>query len=207
VAEAATPRWTEDAILAVENGDERRPSTIEELFNLVSRHLRRVRRLVENDDFSYRALLRRAPREREIQLWTASSLRLISRGLYSLVRENVVDDDKEVDISAVADGVGRVPIEIKVVDKYSTRKLMRCIEDQLLGRYMQPRDVRYGILLAVRSTKTKWKLGHKSGGFLDLKQALRAHASEVGARHDKVIRLETIDLVARPGDRGAATQD
>ena len=91
----------------------------------------------------------------------ASSLKLVSRGQYSVVRENKVDDDKEVDISVLADGVGRIPIEIKALGPYSLNALRACIGDQLYGRYMRPSEVHYGVLLVVRQGDKEWDIDGK----------------------------------------------
>ena len=193
--EAAAVSWSEDDVLRVEAGDEKRPGSVADLFLLVRRHLSRVGELVEKDDFSYRAMFTPDTPEKEIQRWTASSLRLVSRGQYSVVRENEVDDDKEVDISVLADGVGRIPVEIKPLGPYSLNALRACISDQLYGRYMQPSEVKYGVLLVVRQVDKKWDIDGKDGGFQDLVAALRAFANDFGNRHSKVIAVETIDLL------------
>lgn len=193
--EAAPVKWTEDDVLRMERGDEKLPRTLSELFRLVQAHLRHVHRLVANDDFSYRDLfLRKGIKEREIQLWVASCLRERARGLYSVVRENVVDDDKEVDISAFAPGVGHVPIEIKPLGEYSVPALEKVMTQQLLGRYMQPPDQRYGVLLLVRRDKTSWRIGKKTSNLDAVVEHLRAHAAEVGQEHGKEIHVAVIDL-------------
>ena len=200
---AATP-WTETDVVSVERGDERKPSSREDLFRLVSRHLRRVGQLVENDDFSYRSLFTSRTSEPEVQRWTASSLKLVARGLYSVIRESVVDDDKEVDISAVADGIGRIPIEIKPLGPYSLNALTACIRDQLYGRYMQPPDVTHGILLLVRQTSKRWEVGDRTVEFPELVDAVRAFADAFAAERDKVIAVITIDLLKIGTDRSGA---
>jgi hypothetical protein len=141
--EASVTRWTEEDVLRLERDDEKLPRSLDELFELVKAHLLHVHDLVANDDFSYRELFKprgkdkETTKEREIQLWVASCLRQRARGLYSVVRENVLDDDKEVDISAFAAGVGHVPIEIKPLGDYSAAALEDIVERQLLGRYMR----------------------------------------------------------------------
>ncbi|MFZ5895588.1 MAG: hypothetical protein ACOY0T_31310 [Myxococcota bacterium] len=195
VENAAAP-WTESDILAVEGGDDRRPRSLQGVFALVERHLARVAELVENDDFSYRDLFTESTREREIQLWVASTLKLVAGDFYSVVRESTVDDDKEVDIHAFADGLGRVPIEIKPLGPYSFNQLEECIRDQLYGKYMKPEAVRYGFLLAVRHTMKRWEVDDRLVGFRDLIDALQTFAREFGARHDKIIKVVTIDMLA-----------
>ncbi len=167
VEAAATP-WTEADVVTVERGDERRPNSLEELFRLVIRHLSRVGQLVENDNFSYRALFKPETPEKEIQRWAASNLKLVSGGLYSVVREPEVDDQNEVDILALADGIGQVPIEIKPLGPYSLKELDDVhLSGQLYAKYMRPPDVKYGVLLTniVRQTDGKeWKVDRNTAG-------------------------------------------
>lgn len=200
--EASVIRWNEEDVVRLEQNDEKLPRSLEELFELVKAHLLHVHDLIANDDFSYRNLFTRrgdskeAAREREIQLWVASCLRQRARGLYSVVRENVVDDDKEVDISAFAAGIGHVPIEIKPLGPYSATALEKIVENQLLGQYMQPPDRRCGILLLVRRDNRKWRLGGKQVTLPGLVEHLRAHARVLGSRHGKDIFVAVVDLLA-----------
>lgn len=189
------PMWSEEQILRVENGDEKQPTTLTELFALVRTHIRSVGALIENDDFSYRDMFRTDTPETEIQLWFASTLKQRSQPLYSIVRENVVDNKKEVDISAFADGIGYVPIEIKPLGPYSQLALERVIEKQLLGQYMRPVDRPFGILLLVRRDPKTWTInGKRTADLGTLVEALQRYATTVGAKYGKVIRVEAIDL-------------
>jgi hypothetical protein len=119
-----------------------------------------------------------------------------------VVRENVVDDDKEVDISAFAAGVGHIPIEIKPLGDYSAAALEKILERQLLGQYMLPPDRRCGILLLVRRDERKWRLGGKQIALPALVEHLQAHGRALGARHGKDIFVAVIDLLAAPNKGG-----
>ncbi len=194
-AEAAATPWTEGDLVAVERGDERPPRSLDELFALVRSHLVDVARVVETDDFSYRDLFPTDTDERRIQLWAASTLRQRSRGLYEVVRENVVDDDKEVDITAAAAGVGQVPIEIKPAARgYSASDLESTIEDQLIGRYMTQHDRTMGILLLVRHRPKRWRIDGTMRDFSYLAEHLRKHGRAIGSAHGKTIAVATIDI-------------
>jgi hypothetical protein len=163
-----------------------------------------VHRLLANDDFSYRGVFSSKTKEREIQLWVASCLRQRARGLYAVVRENVLDDDKEVDISAFAPGVGHLPIEIKPLGEYSVAMLEGVLENQLLGQYMQPPDRRCGILLLVRRDDRRWRLNRRQVGIDVVVAHLRSLASNLGIRHGKEIHVAAIDLL--PPQREPADQ-
>jgi hypothetical protein len=197
-AEAARASWTEEDVFRVEQQDEKIPRSLQELLNLVRSHLLEVARLIMNDDFSYRGIFSEDTAEREIQLWVASCLRERARGLYSVVRENVVDDDKEVDISAFAPGVGSIPIEIKPLGSYSATQLVKVLREQLLGRYMQPPDRRYGILLLVRRDKLAWEIDGRRSDLGGLLTYLRRKVEILHRDTDKAIHLESIDLLFSP---------
>jgi len=196
-ADAAASKWTEEDVLRFERGDEKQPRSLEELFVLVARHLRHVGKLIENDDFSYRDLFSKDTAEREIQQWTASCLRERARGLYSIERENVVANDKEVDITAFAPGIGHVPIEIKPLGAYSPLKLVRVVRDQLLGQYMLPPDRKLGILLLVRRDRKKWTIdGKQTDDFGTLQTWLQMRATEIASAMSKTVRVVVIDLLS-----------
>lgn len=196
--EELTPTWTEDDILRIERMDEKLPRTLAELFALVQSHLQHVGSLIANADFSYRGLFSKETKEREIQLWVASCLHERARGLYSVVRENVVDDDKEVDISAFAPGVGQIPIEIKPLGPYSIAKLEDVMRKQLLGQYMLPPERRFGILLLVRRDKTNWHTEGKRLPLRSVETRLQKHANGLGLQFGKEIKVAVIDLLASP---------
>jgi hypothetical protein len=199
-ANANVAVWTESDVLGCEHGDEKKPASLHELFELVRRHLQYVGRLVENDQFSYRGLFSDDTLEREIQLWVASCLRERARGLYGVEREPVVDHNKEVDISALAPGVGTVPIEIKPVrvnGGYSLQELIGTITNQLLERYMRTEDRKYGILLVVCQSGSKsWTIDGEPATFEVLVDRLRVAALEIGQRAGKVICVETINVAS-----------
>jgi len=197
--EAVARPWSEEEVLLIERADERPPKTLDDLFALVRSHIVHIDRLITKDDFSYRDVFSEDTAEREIQLWAASNLRERARGLYSVVRENVVDEDKEVDISALAAGVGQVPIEIKPLGPYSLPALKDVIVEQLLGQYMQPNDRRCGMLLLVRRERERWQLQERWLALDELVLRLQEFATGVGRRHGKTIVVEAIDLLKQSG--------
>lgn len=190
--QVATP-WNEAGVVAVEQGDVQLPRSLDDLYRLVLRHLDRVKDLVENDDCSYRNLFLRSTKEREIQRWVASSLKLVSRGLYTVTREPEVDDDKKPDILISAAGIARIPIELKPLGPYSFNRLKVCIDEQLCGQYMRPDEVKYGLLLLVRYKNKTWDIDGERGDLGALVTALEGYARSVGSARNKVIRVVAID--------------
>jgi hypothetical protein len=193
--ELATP-WTEADILAVERGDERPPRTNGDLFALLQRHLARVAALLENDDFSYAVLFGETLSEKVIQCWVASSLKLLSHGLYTVEREPAAQDDKLMDISITVPGVGRIPVEIKplYMDRYSYPELQKFVSEQLLGRYMRPASIDRGIFLLVPLVTRTWKVRGRQLTFDQLFRKLTTHAKTVGTRAYKEIAVMSVDI-------------
>lgn len=192
-AEAAAVPWTEEDVLAVERGDERTPRSMDDLFALVRRHLLDLAAMLESDEFRYTELFTPRTAERELQLWVASSLKHRAGGLYSVVRENVVADDKEVDISAVADGVGQIPIEIKRA-ALSVKDLEEAISGQLIGRYMTQSDRTKGILLLVHHAPKRWKVGEGCKQLPELVEHLRGVAEAVARPAGKSVAVMVLDI-------------
>ena len=198
--DAVARPWTEDEVLAVERGDERQPRTLDDLFSMVRSHIAHVDRLISvDDDFSYRSVFSKDTLEEKLQLWTASCLRTRARGLYSVIRENMVAERKEVDISATAPDVGQGPIEIKPLGPYSFNALKGVIVDQLLGQYMRPKERRCGILLLVRRERTRWIIDAKPRTLDTLVSDLQDFADLIGRKNGKTIAVEVIDLLEKSG--------
>jgi hypothetical protein len=207
-AEALATRWPEDHVLSVERGDERSPVASVDLFGLVQRHLERVARLLENDDFSYARLFGEKTKEAEVQCWVGSSLKLLSRQLYTVEREPEVQDDKEMDISVTVPGVGRVPVEIKPLYKsrYSVAQLERFIERQLVGRYMRPPEVERGIFLLVPLVTRTWRVRSKILSYSDLQDHLAGFANKIGARYKKEVVIASINVAEARRTKGSKTR-
>ncbi|MHB8419516.1 MAG: NACHT domain-containing protein [Myxococcales bacterium] len=195
-AEALASSWTEKDILACEQGDDRIPRNRGELFELVQRHLRRLARLIENDDFSYARLFKPDTREAEVQAWAASCLRLLGGALYSVTRESEVQDDKKIDIQAAVSGVGRVPVEIKLAERYSFAQLRATIADQLLGRYLRPKEADHGVLLLVSVSAHRWQMDKRSLTLSQLRTVLCRHATKIATEQGKQIEVLLIDIAA-----------
>jgi len=193
----ATP-WTVEDILTVERGDERPPRSNADLCALVQRHLARVAGLLENDDFSYAMLFDEKTDEGDVQCWVASSLMLVSRGLYTVEREPEVQDYKVMDISITVPAVGRVPVEIKPLyaSRYSYRQLKAFVSEQLVGRYMRPASVDRGIFLLVPLKLRTWRVDGRVLSFNQVRTALAAHAKKVGDNAYKEALVMSIDVAA-----------
>jgi hypothetical protein len=206
-AEQEVEKWTIEKILAAERESLRIPLSEEELHDVVCNDIRRVAELIEKDEFSYAELFGSRPNgtgetyypsELTVQRWVASSLKLVSQGVYSVVRENEVQDRNRVDISAFKPSVGRIPIEIKPIGNYSIVDLQQCIKDQLLAKYLNQRDINFGVLIVVRLKSKKWQFENSSLNFSQGIDRLRDFAADLLLSHGKTISVATIDLLRSP---------
>ena len=217
-AEAAAEPWSVDSLLEFERARDATPSSRPALPALVRRHIRQIAGSQQDGEFSYRELFghlgHRSSTEKgvnqvelTIQRWVASTLQLVSRGLYTVEREAEKKNRRRVDITVMVPGVGQVPIEIKPIGRYSLADLKEAIETQLLGDYMRPREITHGVLLLVRLVDKKHQLAeNRDGSFAELVAALSEFADGFTVTRGKVIVVETISLVdaglsSRPGRR------
>jgi len=203
--ENAAEPWSIESILDFEHGRTTTPTSPAGLYSLVRRHLRQIGESQEVGDFSHRELF--APREPQdekkstrvelgVQRWVSATLQLLARGVYAVQREEEVQDENSVDICARIPGLSRLPIEIKPIGCYTEKQLQATIRDQLLGKYMRPREVTHGILLLVQMSDRKHQVGElPSATYKEMHAALSEFAQGFAVSHGKTIAVESISLV------------
>jgi hypothetical protein len=64
---------------------------------------------------------------------------------------------------------------------------------------MQPPARRYGVLLLVQRDKENWKIDGRMQGLPAMVERLKCNAMKLGRKHNKVMRIEVIKLLASPG--------
>jgi hypothetical protein len=122
-------------------------------------------------DFSQRELLQnRSLKERDYQVWLAGNLALLSRGYYTVSREEEVIENKKPDIRLHSSEAGaKVSIEVKVADSWSGNELRDALVSQLVSKYQRDPACRHGILVLVSLGKRQsWTLDGRR--FMDLEQ-------------------------------------
>ena len=103
-------------------------------------------------------------KEVHCQRWLAEQLRLRARGLYSVTREPAVVNEKKPDIVLRGRyGAFSLPIEVKVANGLTGKKLQEALIDQLIGRYMLDQSSTHGVLVVFGKDRprTAWELGGK----------------------------------------------
>jgi hypothetical protein len=168
--------WPPGEAYLLENAAETPPHTARELQALGVSRLRDLAHDLHHGDLTLGTLLKRLVGENEVQRSMASELRNRQGQAYSLEREPHVADEKEPDIRLRARATDvSVPIEIKDTDSgWSLPDLERGLTEQLCGRYLRPRDGRYGIYLIVHRNPRPNGWRDAAGGFIQF-DAVIAH--------------------------------
>lgn len=183
-----------------------RPSTADELFEVVMDRLAGAAHSLEEGDFSCRDLLAPKGHERLVQKYLAYVLHLTSREHYSVAREEEVFLGKMPDIRLhgnFGDPHPVISIEIKIADNWPTMaSLEAALRDQLVGQYLRDTRSRHGILVLLRKARMSWTDdGNGSLSFAAVCERLANQAAALSGG-GLTVRVVSIDL-CREGETAA----
>ncbi len=139
--------WTPEAVVAFAGRYGRDPRTADDLFELILGRLEDITEDAERGDFSLRGHFKTDDDEAVLQKWLAGQLDCVRRGMYEVVREIEVANNKMPDIRIVCSNMGPVTIEAKWAHKWSYTQLRDALEKQLLDQYMMTNRSCHGVLL------------------------------------------------------------
>ncbi len=207
-AEPVLP-WTADDVATFNDEAERIPSSEVELYNIARARLDDLKLELEDGDESEASLLRKVSDELELRRVIARRLRQIARDRYTTASEEELADESRTDIRLHNPRVPRrVPIELKIADKWSAVALRERLENQLVKQYLL--ESRLGIFLLVRrgasSDRTTWSLPHHPKAHFDeLVDWLNTEAALLLKQHRELLGLSVIgiDLTKRETKRSA----
>jgi hypothetical protein len=173
------------------------PKNENHLFNQVLGRLRDIKQGVEAGPFSDRTLFQSGILEKKLQLWLAARLVDTPNRLFSVHREEEVDNSKKTDIQ-VSFGKWNVCIEIKPVDKnrYSANSLVDTLRDQIVGQYLKGYNSQHGILLLLRLDNKKWNIpgGKTNQPFTAMVEYLQNQADKI--KHDMPGRVHELIVLS-----------
>jgi len=162
---------------------------------------RRVRRdtrtAVENvlsGRFHIGSLLKKG-KERDMQLWLARELELLSKQAYSVQRESELADRTMPDIRAETPR-HMTTLELKVVEDRTVESLLYDLEWQLKGDYLRDKRSNHGIFVVMhQGSRTNFPFQKRALSFEELRQVLIRRADELsaaslGKKHLEVIAFE-----------------
>lgn len=134
-------------------------------------------------------------KERDMQLWLARELELLSQQAYSVHRESELADRTMPDIRAETPR-HMVTLELKVAEGRTVDSMLFDLEWQLKGDYLRDKKSNYGIFIVMhQGTRTSFPFQKRALSFSELRQILLMRADELtvaslGKKHVEVIAFE-----------------
>lgn len=195
--------WLPSQVKEFHENLERTPRNHKELADLAVLRLGDIKDDLEHGDSSIAGILRKVTQETEMRKFFGRELRAKANGRYSIPQEEELADAKRPDLRF--HGVnfdGPVPIELKLVDKWTGPELFERLKTQLCGDYLRDSHSTRGIyLLIYKGTKKRWDIpGSKAKiGFSGLIMALQGYWRKISPMLPKVenITVLGIDLTKR----------
>lgn len=157
------PPWEPYNVAEFAADAERTPRSQADLHALAISRLDDLKLDLEDGDESEASLLQRVVKETELRRVIANRLKQASAGKYTTGSEEELADQTRTDIRLHNPSVdARIPIELKIAEKWAASELRDKLETQLIRQYL--REARFGIFLVVRrgndalEDKSRWFL-------------------------------------------------
>lgn len=153
------------------------------LFRLVGRLLRDIKNHVEySESAAGRLSVRIGDPEKNFRGYLYGELSELSLDWFKVVQEREVDLGQRPDLSVERAGLNSLPIEVKLANSWSVDELLAGLENQLVGQYLRPANVRYGIcVLGNTKPARRWKLSRAEISFAELVVHIQEHAAALQA--------------------------
>jgi len=176
------------------------PRSDYQLYRLVSRLIRNVKGEVEkSENATNRKQVRHGDLEEDFQGFLARKIDEQSMKWFSTTQESEVDLGQRPDIRVERAGINALPIEVKLANlkHWTVVKLLERLENQLVGQYLRPERVGFGIYVVGTTSPTRrWQLD--DGRYIDFNElvsVLQSRASElVAERSNQVHGLEVVGI-------------
>jgi hypothetical protein len=137
------------------------PHSDDQLFRLIQRLIQNIKDEVEaSENASNRLQIRIGDKEGDFRGFLLKKLSDQSQGWFFITQETEVDLGQRPDLRVERDGLNTLPIEIKLADKgWTLPDLLNGLENQLVGQYLRPTNIRYGIYVLGNATpKRNWEV-------------------------------------------------
>lgn len=193
--------WAGSAVAEFSLSKTRIPRSEADLYELALVRLDNLKLDIEDGDESEAVLLQKLTQETEVRTIFANRLRKSSRSLYTIGSEEELADATRTDIRFNAPQVrAPVPVELKIADKGTLKKLRERLENQLIRQYM--RVSCYGVFLLVHNgEKNRWRDPHtnKLVTFDKVIEYLKQDIDDLMRKYPNVAALEIfgIDFTVR----------
>jgi hypothetical protein len=178
-----------------------KPRSDYQMFRLVNSLLRDIKNHIErSENASNRLQVRSGDLEKDFQGFLTGQLSERSLKWFAVTQESEVDLKQRPDIRVAREGLNPIPIEIKLANlkHWTIQKLLEGLENQLVGQYLRPAHVCYGIfVLGNTDPKRHWIVPNnkKKLSFADLVDFLKERATSLQAElQEGVYGLEVIGI-------------
>jgi hypothetical protein len=204
-ADAELEPWLPVDVAEFNDDAERMPANEVDLYNIARARLDDLKLELEEGDESESSLLRKVSDELELRRVIARRLRQAARGRYTTASEEELADVSRTDIRLHNPRVQhRIPIELKIAEKWSAAQLRERLENQLVDQYL--REAKTGIFLLVRrggvSGKSAWpRKGAPNGDFDQLVDWLNSEASQLRQKYADLRGLSVVSIDLTKRDR------
>jgi len=180
------------------------PATQRQLFELVVHRLVDLKSWLECGNDSPWQIWQRAEREIEMRNLIAGWLNQTSQRQFTIAQEAEIANAQRPDIWVQCQSVNSpVPIELKLLEKWTGPELCERFRNQLVGDYLREPSARFGVMILVwRGTDQAQKRWEINGSRVDLKElasTLKLYWNSIADEYPDVddIAIIVIDLSLR----------
>jgi hypothetical protein len=173
------------------------PRSDYQLFRLSVRLLRDIKNHVEcSENAANRLWVRNGDKEEIFRGGLLEKLSEQSLDWFNVVQEKEVDLKQRPDLSVERAGLNSLPIEVKLANSWTVKKLLIGLENQLVGQYLRPTNIRHGIyVLGNTQPKRRWELSGAMINFAELVSHIQERASALQAQlREGVDRIEVVGI-------------
>jgi hypothetical protein len=196
--------WSVEQLIVFEQSLTMTPATHRQLFELVVHRLVDLKSWLECGNDSPWQIWQRAEREIEMRNLIAGWLNQISQRQFTIAQEAEIANAQRPDIWVQCQSVNSpVPIELKLLEKWTGPELCERFRNQLVGDYLREPSARFGVMILVwRGTDQAQKRWEINGSRVDLKElasTLKLYWNSIADEYPDVddIAIIVIDLSLR----------
>lgn len=198
--------WEPESVREFHESLLRTPRNLKELGELAVLKIWDLKDNLENSDYSIAGLLiPESVQETEVRNAIGEKLRDWAQGRYQIEQEGELADRTRPDLRFIGNGFdGRVPVELKLAERWRGPELTERLENQLCGDYLRDERSGYGIFLLVnRITDKKWRIGGQNLDFSGLVEALQEQWGEIQPEFPHIEKIEVVGIDLTKRDRNA----
>ena len=196
--------WSVGQLIEFEESLTMTPATHRQLFELVVHQLHDLKSWLECGNDSPWQIWQRAERETAMRNLIVGWLNQTSQRQFTIVQEAEIANAQRPDIWVQCQSVNSpVPIELKLLEKWSGPELCERLRNQLVGDYLREPSARFGVMLLVwrgtGQTKRRWEINGSRVELKELARALKHYWNSIADEYPDVddIAVIVLDLTMR----------